>query len=140
MLNGSISGCAGNVNSINDYSSSLQGSATGATNGVSAISDRDNNSSNWMSTHTHSHGSNNNKLNNTTSATGHWTHSNSPNCMPNVLDSGSFGPTSGHMASIATPTSSDPFGFVAAAAHANDLKPSFYYTSQFAPGIRGLAL
>ena len=131
MLNGGISGCAGNVNSINDYSGSLQVNS-GATNGVNNanITDRDNSSTNWMSSHTNSA----NKLNNTGTGGGHWGHSTSPNCMPNMLDSGSFGSGTGHMPA----NSSDPFGFVAA--HANELKPPFYYTSQFGPGIRGLAL
>lgn len=137
MLNGGIGGCPGNVNSINDYSGSLQMN-TGASNGVttSNIAERDNTSSNWMANHSNH---TTNQLNANTSSTGvHWSHSTSPTCVPNMLDSGSFGSGTGHM-----PTnSSDPFGFVAAhTAHAaNDLKPPFYYTSQFGPGIRGLAL
>ncbi|CAG2161565.1 unnamed protein product [Oppiella nova] len=133
MLNGGMSGCAGNVN---DYPMS---GGNGAANGMTAasITERDNTASNWMSNHTHSH-SNNNKLNNSNTTGAHWGHSTSPTCMPNVLDSGSFGGNSGHMSSIGATNSSDPFGFVSA--HPPDLKPPFYYTSQFGSGIRGLAL
>ncbi len=141
MLNGGISGCTGNVNSINDYSSSLQvsGGGAGVSNGVTStnITDRhDSTASNWMTNHTHSHS--NNKINAGNTSAGHWGHSTSPTCMPNVLDSSSFGAGTGHMSSLSAPNTTDPFGFVSA--HSNELKPAFYYTSQFGPGIRGLAL
>lgn len=145
MLNGGMTSCP---NSVSDYSSQTLQTATGngmssggglvgvgGVNSTGIPNDRDINtsgSSAWMShphSHSHSHG-NSTKM---SSGATTWAHTNSSNCMSAVSD-GSFGPSpAGHM-------TSDPFGFVAAAAHANDLKPSFYYSPQFASGIRGLTL
>ena len=78
------------------------------------------------------------------SGSNHWTHTANPaaSCMSNMFDSSGFQSSAGHIGpGIASQTSTDSFGFVTAAAHANDLtKSSFYYASQFGSGIRGLTL
>ena len=149
MLNNS------NMNPMgNDYAASLAtGSASVAGNnnghGLDSGSNANNTTSSaaWISSHANMSHANNLSVANkiaVSSASGHWAHSTSPaaSCMNSMLDSNSFQPSSGHIApSITSQASTDPFGFVTAAAHANDLtKSSFYYASQFGSGIRGLTL
>lgn len=154
MLNNS------SINSItNDYAASLSAAAaTGAASVPSASAtgsstvNLDNggssgamatSSASWITSHAGSTLVSKMQMN-SPSASGHWAHSASPApCMGNMLDSNTFQPTTGHLptSSLSSQPSTDPFGFVTAAAHANDLtKTSFYYASQFGGGIRGLSL
>ena len=140
MLNNS------NMNPINnDYAASLTAGsgASVSANNAHNLDGNANAASNasWISSHANmSHA---NKIA-VSSASGHWAHSTSPaaSCMNSMLDSNGFQSSANHIApSISSQASTDPFGFVTAAAHANDLtKSSFYYASQFGSGIRGLTL
>lgn len=151
-----------NINSItNDYAVSLSGGSGGSvpSNNNSLGLDSTNNgaisanNSSWITSHSNMNHNNNNlaassnKISvSSAAASGHWNHSTSPaaaaSCMNNMLDTNGFQSSSAHMApSITSQSSTDPFGYVTAAAHANDLtKSSFFYASQFGGGIRGLSL
>lgn len=149
MLNNS------NMNPIsNDYAASLTGASAGSASVPGSNSAHglegsnggahgtNSSSASWISSHANmSHAANKIAV---SSASGHWAHSSNPaaSCMNSMLDSNGFQSSGGHIApSISSQTPNDPFGFVSAAAHANDLSKSSFYYSQFAGGgIRGLTL
>ncbi|KAJ6220114.1 hypothetical protein RDWZM_005926, partial [Blomia tropicalis] len=147
--NGNNGGHGTSMDGTNGNGTTGNGNGNGTINNTNNTN-LSNGSASWISSHANmsQHANNLSVANKIAVSTGaasghHWAHTASPaSCMNGMLDSNGFQTGGNHLgSSIASQTANDPFGFVSAAAHANDLtKSSFYYASQFGSGIRGLTL